>query len=250
MRIRNFRLLFISAGAAVLVAGIKFCLHLAGLEGIELGSLHTSVIAGTIFVVGFLLSTSIADYKESERIPAEFSATIENMAEDARRIHANYPGFDLAAFRAKLSQILRNFKADVRNGTHEAHNHIYDLHGFFHEMEKANVPPNFITKLKQEQATLTKNLFRVSYIQRITVIPSASILTYAIVTLALTLLLFTEIEPFYGGLGIVMIITLILVYIVMLIRLISTPFHTEGRTQDDVSMFLIDEVDGRLSDDK
>lgn len=250
MRIKNFRLLFLSAGAALAVAGIKFGLHSAGLEGVELGSLHTSVIAGTIFVVGFLLSTSIADYKESERIPAEFSATIENMAEDSRRIHANYPDFDLDGLRATLSQILRNFKNDVRNGTHEAHNHIYDLHAYFYEMEKANVPPNFITKLKQEQASLTKNLFRVNYIQRITVIPSASILTYVIVTLAITLLLFTDIEPFYGGLGLTMIITLILVYIVLLIRLISTPFHTEGRTQDDVSMFLIDEVDGRLRSDK
>lgn len=246
MRIKNYRLLIISFFISLAIVLIKFFMHWMHWEVVQLGSLHTSVVAGTFFVVGFLLSTTIADYKESEKIPAEFSATIENMAEDATTLHQRYPGFDLAAFKNKLSQILLGLKTDVRKRSRKAHAHIYDLHPFFSDMEKAGVPPNFITKLKQEQSTLTKNLFRVSYIQKIKFLPSASILTYVIITLSIGLLVITEIEPFYGGMALTAIISLILVYILLLIQLISTPFHGEGKTQDDVSMFLVDDVNKRL----
>jgi hypothetical protein len=107
-------------------------------------------------------------------------------------------------------------------------------------MEKADVPANFIVKLKQQQALLVRNLFRVNYIQRITFLPSAIILAWSIVVLAIGLLLLTEIEPFVGGMVLSGVITFILVYVLLLIRIIGTPFHSEGKTKDDVSLFLLE----------
>ena len=46
--------------------------------------------------------------------------------------------------------------------------------------------------------------------------------------------------------AIVAAISFILVYILQLIQVASTPFHREGHTQDDVSLFLIDEVTEHL----
>jgi hypothetical protein len=89
---------------------------------------------------------------------------------------------------------------------------------------------------------LTRVLFRVTYIQRITFIPSATVLARSIIPLTITLLVFTEIEPFFGGMAITAIICFILVYMLRLIQVISTPFQGEGKTQDDVSLFLIDET--------
>ncbi len=243
---RKFRLLLIAAACTVVLAGVKFALHSLQLEGITLGSLHASVATGTFFVIGFLLSATIADYKESEKIPAEFAATIENMHEDARAIHHTYSAFDIDSFRLKLRQIIIAFEADVRNSTVEAHRHIHELHDFFTAMETAKVPPNFIVKFKQEQAQLVKSLFRVSYIQRITFIPSASILAQSIVALNVLLLLFTEVEPFYGGMALVAIISFIFIYILLLLKVISTPFHREGKTRDDVSLFLLSQTATRL----
>lgn len=243
---RKYRLLTLSAFITLAIVLAKFGLHQLGLEGIALGSLHTSVAAGTFFVIGFLLSATIADYKESEKIPAEFSATVENMHEDALAISRNYPALDITGLRAKLGQILRAFEADVRNEGSEAHRHIHELHQFFAAMEAAKVPPNFITKLKQEQAQLVRSLYRVRYIQRIRFIPSAFILAQAIVVLNIGLILFTEIEPFYGGMALVAIIGFIFTYILLLIRVISTPFHSEGKTQDDVSLFLVSDTVRRL----
>jgi bacterioferritin (cytochrome b1) len=73
----------LALAAAVAVLPIKYAMHYFGLEFIEQTSLHNSVISSIIFVLGFVLSATIADYKESERIPSEFAANIEDMYNDA-----------------------------------------------------------------------------------------------------------------------------------------------------------------------
>lgn len=231
----------------IIVVVAKVILHNTGNEVLTLGSLHTGVITGTFFVLGFLLSTTIADYKESERVPSEFSSILENMYEDAEATHAVHSKFDLEKFRTILSDIAQSFGDGIRNKNHTARFDIHRLNELFVQMEQAGVPPNYVVKLKQQQAQLLKILFRVTYIQRITFIPSASILAKSIIPIVIAFILFTEIEPLTGGIIITAVISFILVYMLRLIQVISTPFQTAGKTQDDVSLFLIDEAAKHLS---
>lgn len=242
MQLKNFRIFAISLAITAVLVVLKFVLHHFDWEPIVQGSLHNSVAAGAFFVIGFLLSATIADYKESERIPSEFSSIAENMYEDARSTHKAYPKFDIEAFRKQLIAVAKAFRKDVRTKAHNARHEVHLLNDTFVAMEKAGVPPNFIVKLKQQQAQLARSLFRVNYIQNIRLIPSATILSRSIVLFVTVLLLFTEIEPFYGSMAIVAIINFILIYMLLLIQVISTPFHAAGKTQDDVSLFLVDEV--------
>lgn len=62
-----------------LVLGLKLVVHLLGWEMLVLSPLHATAVAGGFFILGFILSATIADYKESERLPAEFTAIVENM---------------------------------------------------------------------------------------------------------------------------------------------------------------------------
>jgi len=239
---KKYRIFVLSLAIAMVIIGVKYGMHLWEWELIQLGNLHTSVITGTFFVIGFLLSATIADYKESEKIPAEISSTVQNMYEDGAAIKRQYPGFDLAKFKKRLQEILSTFREDVRDKAHGTHHHVHKLNDSFISMEQAGVPANFIVKFKQQQAQLVRSLFRVNYIQRITFIPSATVLAQVIVVLTIGLLLFTEIEPFYGGMALTALISFMLVYVLRLLRVISTPFHGEGKTLDDVSLFLVDQA--------
>lgn len=227
---------------AILAIPIKYAVHYFGLEFIEQTSLHNSVVSSVIFVLGFVLSATIADYKESERIPAEFASNIEDMYNDAKQTYKNYPKFDLERFRKNLIDILGAFREGTRVNRKGARKEIADLQVSFAEMEQAGVPPNFVVKLKSQQTQLMRNLFRVNYIQRIQFIPSAFLLIKTIVVLAIGLLMCTNIDPFYGGLFIVGAITFILVYMLILIHHVSIPFQAKGKTRDDVSLFLLHEV--------
>jgi len=228
------------------VLPLKYILHYFGVEFIEQTSLHNSVVSSAIFVLGFVLSATIADYKESERIPAEFAANIEDIYNDAKETKKAYPNFDIDHLRKSLLDIVKIFREGTRINRHSARQEIADLQSCFAEMERAGVPPNFIVKLKTQQTLLLRHLFRVNYIQRIQFIPSAFFLIKAIVILIIGLLLLTNIDPFYGGLCIIGAITFILVYMLILIHHISVPFRPKGNSKDDISLFLLREVKAYL----
>lgn len=242
----KYRILAISFLIMLPVVGLKYLFHELQWEVVTLGSFHTSVITGAFFVLGFILSATIADYKESERIPAEVASIIQTMHDDAVTIHQQYPKFKLKPFTSKMLHIARSFVSDVRDKKIETHEDIHSLNASFLDMERAGVPANFIVKLKQQQAQLLRALLRVSYIQRIRFVPSATILARVVVILAITMVLLTEVEPFYSGLFLLAIISLVIIYVSRLIDVISTPFQKGGRTKDDVSMFLINQTIQRL----
>lgn len=241
MKFAHYRIFITTVVITAAIIAAKYLLHLLGFELIVLGSLHGSVISGVIFVIGFILSATISDYKEAERIPAEIASTIEDMNEDVISIHQNYPKFDLAGYQKQLKKVAKSLAGDLRSSKSDAaKTELYALGRLHAAMEKSGVPANFIVKLKQQQASLTRHLFRVNYIQKITFIPSSIILAWSIVIIAITLLVFTEVEPFIGGVVITGAISFIMVYVLQLITVIKTPYHDEGKTKDDVSLFLID----------
>ena len=247
--LKTFRIFIISIAAAGLVVAAKYVLHYFDLEPITLGSLHGSVISGVIFVLGFLLSATISDYKESERIPAEIASTLESMYEDALSIQQNYPKFKAEKYREQLHSITVGYLVDLRSSSRKSTTRmeLHELNTLHSQMEKAGVPANFIVKLKQQQSLLLRHLFRVNYIQRIIFVPSANVLAWSIVLLATTLLLLTDMDPFVSSTVITGAIMFILVYVLQLIRIVRTPFHAEGKTRDDVSLFLIERTADHLS---
>lgn len=250
MEIMRLNQIFIIAllSALVVVVG-KYFVHTLGWELVEQSSLHNGVLSSATFVIGFLLAATIADYKESERIPAEFAANIEDMYEDAKVVHERYPDFDLAGYRDQLEKIARKFNSIVRNASRGVSQQIRALNPYFAQMEKAGVPPNFVVKLKQQQVLLLRHRKRVTYIQRINFIPSATLLSRSIVAMVILLLMVTNIDPFYGGLAIIGSISFVLIYMMILISVISVPFHESGKTRDDVSMFLIEDTANYLRDE-
>lgn len=248
--VRNYRIFLIAAVVTVSIVAAKYALHTIGFEPIEQTSLHNAMISSVIFVIGFILSATIADYKESERIPAEFASTVENIYEDAKEFHKQYPKFDLELFRSNLIDVLSAFRTGTRVNRKGARREIAELNITFGQMETAGVPANFIVKLKTQQATLLRSMYRVNYIQRIKFIPSAFLLVRLIVLLAVGTLLLTNIDPFYGGLVLTGTITFIMTYMLVLIQVISVPFHDSGKTRDDVSLFLLKETRNYLKSEE
>ena len=71
----------------ITVALLKFLSHKLGLEVMELNALFTSLVAGTIFLIGFLISGVLSDYKESEKLPSELAASMRTLFDDTFTIY-------------------------------------------------------------------------------------------------------------------------------------------------------------------
>ena len=82
---RNHLLLRVSALVAAVVAA-KFFIHFLGWEIISVNPLFSGIVAANVFLMGFLLSGTLSDFKESERLPGELSACLENLAQEVSGI--------------------------------------------------------------------------------------------------------------------------------------------------------------------
>ena len=238
-RLKQYAILRTALVITGLILTAKIILHVLGWEFMVVTPLHTAVISGGIFVMSFVLSAVIADYKESEKLPAEFAATIESMYEDIKGISIAHPKVNLKKMQATLCEILTLLRDDVVTGNRQTHHKIFELGEELADMEQKGVPPNYLAKLKQEQAQLVKGLFRINYIQSIKFLPSAYILAQMVVVLICATLLFTKLDPVVTGMVVSGITTLIFSYILILIQVVSQPFQESGKTVDDVSFFLI-----------
>lgn len=246
----RYRILFQTALLVGVVLAAKSGLHALDWEFIAISPLHPSIVAGGIFILSMFLAGVLPDYKEAERLPSEFTATIVNMFGDAISIKRNYPEFDAAGLREALTSALEAFRDDIIHNKRKAYGEIHEIRDALIEMEKAKIPANFIVKLKQEQGTLIRILLRLYYIQRIRFIPSAYYLVASTAVIVIGILLLTELEPFNASFVALGLVAFIFIYLLKLIAIVSTPFQPEGSTQDDVSLFLVEEALHHLAEEE
>jgi predicted membrane chloride channel (bestrophin family) len=75
----------------VMLCIIKMVAHTAGLDLITITPLFSATVASTVFLLGFLLSGVLTDYKESEKIPGEMATALESLSLEIRAITTYHP---------------------------------------------------------------------------------------------------------------------------------------------------------------
>jgi hypothetical protein len=86
---KRFRLFATVLAVVVGLSLLKTAIHWVGLEFLTLNALFTSAIAAAVFIIGFLLSSVLADYKEAERIPTDMRVALEAVHDDSRSFARN-----------------------------------------------------------------------------------------------------------------------------------------------------------------
>lgn len=247
---RKYNIFISSALLVFVVLALKLLIEYFSLEVFGLSSLFTSIIAGGVFILSIMLSNLVADYKESDKLPAEIAAAIENIYDEGLLFKEARNEFHIELLRQKLFEILEGLESDIGDSSmrsRKAHLALDGLHESFEEMAKLGLAPNYIVRLKQEQGLLRKGLLRMYHIQRINFIPSASILAETMTVLIIGLLLFTKIEPWIDGLIMVTFISYLFIYLIKLMKEIEAPFGMSGRSMDNISLFLLREVKEEMS---
>ena len=81
---------------------VKFVVHYYGKEFLSLNSLFTAIISANIFLIGFLISGTLVDYKESEKLPGDLAASLETMADEGLIIYKNKKKIGRASCRERV----------------------------------------------------------------------------------------------------------------------------------------------------
>jgi hypothetical protein len=248
---KKFRLFFAVAIVVLLLGCVKTAVHYFGMEFLELNALLTSGIGGAIFIIGFLLSSILADYKEAERIPADLRMSIEAIDGDLETFSAVNPEFDLAACRRILVSILDK----LRSGLSHANDHkdippvlaeIAKLTPILGRLEGMGMAANFVVRLRATQDLLRRSMLRIYQIQRVEFVPSVHVLVQTLVLAIVLMMLFLKTEGDPASAIMFGFISYMFVYALYLIRLLEQPFAKGHGSLDDVSFFLLDELEASL----
>lgn len=232
-----------------LVLIIKYIAHLLGLEFLELNSLFTAIISANIFLIGFLISGTLVDYKESEKLPGELSSSLETMADEGLIIYKNKKTPEAIAYLKKLENFTTTLldwfwkkeRTDVLLVKLRSFNDDFLI---FEDQTQAN----FIVRLKQEQNAIRKAIRRIHTIRETSFIGTGYAIAEIITVILLIGLIVINMDPFVESLFFVSFVSFILIYMIFFIKDLDNPFgyYEDDSVSDEVSLHPLIDTQKRL----
>ena len=221
----------------LIVAVLKYGSHLLNLEVMELNALFTSLVAGTIFLIGFLISGVLSDYKESEKIPSELSASLRTLFDDTYTIYKSKNSDTAKAFLEFQKSFTDSFVDWFfkKEKTRVMLQKIAQMNEYFIEFDKEGIQPAYVLRMKNEQHNIRKMLLRVDTIRDTDFVKSAYAILEAMGFIIAIGLIIINIKPFYASLFFTLVVTFLIFYMFFLIRDLDNPFdysdNGEGGTE-------------------
>lgn len=233
-----------------LIVCLRFLSRYYDFDVLELNALFTSLVAGTIFLIGFLISGVLSDYKESEKLPSELAASLKALVDDNYTIYKSK--------NTKTSVEFFDFQKEFTEGvfdwfykrerTQSILDKLSGMNHFFAEFDKEGIQPAYIIRMKNEQNNIRKMILRIDTIRDTNFIGSA----YAIVEgmgIAISAgLIFIKMEPFYASLFFTILVSGLIFYMIKLIKDLDNPFDYSnmGETGTEIPLKPIKDLKNEL----
>jgi hypothetical protein len=216
----------------------KLLMHATGWEFLSVNPLFSGIVAANVFLLGFLLTGVLADFKESERLPGELAAALENLGQEVRGMGLAKPEAAVGPCLSQLSRIAHDLLEWLhkRQRTVALHDALDDLTVQFAGLEPWT-QATLLARLKQEQANLRRIVIRIHTIRETSFVRSGYLLADTITILLCLGLVLVRIEPYYESLFFVGVISCVMIFLLMLIRDLDNPFgYYESSSSEDVSL--------------
>lgn len=234
----------------IAILAAKTVAHYFNVEQFSLSPLFGAIISANVFLIGFLISGVLVDYKESEKLPGELACSFEAMADESSIVlmNKNSPvARDLLAhIKDMIGSTIAWFHKEERTGV--LLGKITALNAHFLALEPLT-QANFIARLKQEQSNVRRVVTRVHTIRETDFNPSAYAIAEIMSAIVCIGLVFTKIEPYYESIFFITLVSFTLIYMVMLINDLDNPFnyYSRGGLTENVSLKPLEDLEKRLS---
>ncbi len=146
---------------------LKIISHRFGYEIMDLNSLFTTLIGGTIFLLGFLVGGVLSDYKESEKIPSELSFSIEALFDMSYTIYKGKDSETAKQFIEYQKHFIISLKDWFyeRESTESLLEKLSKMSDFFVALSKEKVEAGYITKMENDHSNIRKMILRAATIR-------------------------------------------------------------------------------------
>lgn len=231
---RRWSLLIKTIPFILVILLAKYLIYLLGYEFLQFSALFTAIISANIFLISFLISGVLSDYKESEKIPSDMASSIISLADEGMIILQQEPEAKEKA-REYLKQIITINQAYLdwfhqKKTTLVIMKQLSLLNLHFHNLGDYIAPPS-LARLKQEQNTLRRLLNRADTIRETSFLGTGYAIVETISIILILTILFIRFNPIYEGIIFTAFVSLILIYMIFFIKDLDNPF---GYSQDEI----------------
>lgn len=223
-------------GLVLIALALKVIVLAFHLERITLTPLITALVGGVIFTLAIIFTGVLADYKESEKVPADLAASLKCIYKDLQLVCPD--SIVLATAKDHLLELLVLMNGNLTNGNR------WDLDGIDRAIERVdedirllygkNVAPPLIARLRAELTNVDRISNRIDTIMKTSFIPAAYGISEVVVGFSLLTLLFTKVGSPLEGVVLFSFTAFILVALLGLLKDMDNPF--EGNARIDFSL--------------
>ena len=243
------RISFASVGFVLL----RTLVNRVGLDVLEVSPLLSSLVAATVFLLGFLLNGVLSDYKESEKLPGEISTSLFVLAKEIKAIPVHTPGApvkeDVQAIYYLCLSIIRWIKGEISTDEVMAsysltHDHSVRASSWLNDSTLKG-------RLMAEMALILRAVNRIEVIRETDFAEIVYLLAYVasgILCTGLTLIK-SDSTSYYNNNFFLFSLSWILMFILHLINDLDNPFgFSDESSAEDVDLAILETTQSRLKE--
>jgi len=222
----KWRLLIMSLPVVAIVLGLRYIVHdVAGINDVVSFSDAGAVLTGASIIVGLMLGGVIADYKESEKLPAALAGSL-----------AGFEGLAIKGLEVKGLDTSWVHPRIVKTGTaindwlygrisdDEMFAAVGDNAQLIVDLEKAGVPTHYLARLFVANGDLGGALSRMSVIRNTSFIKSGYALMEILIAIVLGLLVIVDYPKPTVQWVVSGVLAAAYTYLVLLVKDLDNPF--------------------------
>jgi hypothetical protein len=248
----KWKLMLTTLPIVAAVTAVKLGLELNGFAGVVEFSDVGVVLTGAVFLTGFLLSGTMSDFKESEKLPGDLATTLETIEELFVLAATQRPSLDVAELRKAvlgLADAILGWLAKQRT-TAQVFEAMTAMNGVICRLEKEGAGP-YASRAVPQLLMVRRAVSRIDVISRTGFLPPAYALLEVLLAMIIGLLCVAKFKTFIGECILVPFVTLVNVYMIRLIKDIDDPFDyaPDGakRGAAEIDLFPLTEYRARLA---
>jgi predicted membrane chloride channel (bestrophin family) len=235
----------------LIVCIIKAVVHYFGLEKFEVNQLFSAMVASTVFLMGFLLSGVLTDFKESEKIPGEIATSLESLYLEIVAIRVYNPQAETVKYLEKLV----DFGDCIVNWFYERapESTLYGNYAETHLMiaeASAQIKGDASTlrgRLMADMALILQRVNRVQVIRDTDFVPLVYWMAYIAAALLVAGLVLAKSENLSASIFFLAVISFLVILLLRLIDDIDNPFgFSDQDSAEDVSIQILIKAVKRL----
>jgi hypothetical protein len=220
---------------------VRLTIDFAGFDILSVTTLVTAFVGGAIFTIAIILTGTLADFKESERIPGELVTALSAFYADTGLVGSKFAVIS-ADIRVHALALLKAITGNFRNNEWDMagiHQEIETINRKIYELADANVAGPILVKLRTELINVERLSNRISVIKHTSFIAAAYTIAELAAAGVVGILLFVKIDLWYEGVVLFTVITALLISLILLIKDMDDPFEVGKKSYADVDLSIL-----------